>query len=758
MTESSKGTRRRMKPWLATICIAIAMSYIFWAPLWHGGGFMGGDVYSYYFPQKALFQDAIANQELPLWNNRTGFGYPLVAESQTGVFYPIHWLCYGLLDLNSAYNAVHILHNMLAYVFMVGFCRRLGCSFIGGNLAALIYVYGWFPSRSCVEWAIIGGTWLPAALWCVESFLQRPQKWRFAILLSAVIAIQLLAGHFQIAWITLLTMLAFIASRLWFRENSHESASNRLLRSGVILFTAIFCGYGLASIQLVPTWEFKQRSQRATVNDQHELDFGAIRPWYLRQLLLPWTTYSPLDPMEDRLNQGIGEDKARTNQVEAHLYTGITPLIWAAMISVHYIRMRSWQVAWPIIALGGLLYATGCLVPITQHLPGFSFFQGPGRYGLVVCFSIAVMAGKFASQFHSAESRTRVSAVMTWVAFVWSAFAIVTLVADCDFFSEAIKQDSALICLGVTISESIAISFIVAALITLAICQGLRNHRAKQWSPCSIFAVVAFELFVVSRLVTYTTMVSEPPIANLDQSSIKQFLEKETVPVRVYTFSANVPNLLGVSTVPSYLTFGPQEYVDPQLMLERHQLTPSGAEFSAKLIQQMIERGVTHILLPQPAGFSRILTGEDAALNAVLGRSNDPSPRLHLERLDSGLGRAYVKNSLGKITFGEYGTKRVSFQVDVEASDDKSLVVLTDLMYPGWEVTVDGKAEVAETVDGMFRGVRVASGKHTVVWSYHPLSLYIGAGISFFTLVLLATVAHFRYWRNRTPAELSKSS
>src|SRR5579872_5361179 len=73
---------------------AVLLTIVFWRPLWTGGGLVGSDIYAYYLPQKAFFADSLRAGVLPVWNNLVGHGYPLVAESQTGVFYPLHWAFY----------------------------------------------------------------------------------------------------------------------------------------------------------------------------------------------------------------------------------------------------------------------------------------------------------------------------------------------------------------------------------------------------------------------------------------------------------------------------------------------------------------------------------------------------------------------------------------------------------------------------------------------------------------------------------------
>src|SRR4029078_9180061 len=43
--------------------------------------------------------------------------------------------------------------------------------------------------------------------------------------------------------------------------------------------------------------------------------------------------------------------------------------------------------------LAFLLYTPGWFLPVTQYLPGFNFFRGPGRYGIVTSLALALAAG-----------------------------------------------------------------------------------------------------------------------------------------------------------------------------------------------------------------------------------------------------------------------------------------------------------------------------------------------------------------------------
>jgi uncharacterized membrane protein YfhO len=68
------------------------------------------------------------------------------------------------------------------------------------------------------------------------------------------------------------------------------------------------------------------------------------------------------------------------------------------------------------------------------------------------------------------------------------------------------------------------------------------------------------------------------------------------------------------------------------------------------------------------------------------------------------------------------------------------LVVLAEVFYPGWDLTVDGRpAEVLRTNRAM-RGVALAVGTHELVFRYQPRSFRVGLGISILGLIVLAVL------------------
>ncbi len=370
---------------------ALALTAVFWPKLWQGSGLIGGDIYSYYLPQKVVYAECLREGTLPFWNNRIGNGYPQLAESQTGVLYPLNLVLYRWLDLNTAYNCSMLFHYSLAFIGCWLLARRLELTPLAAALAAFIYTYSWFPPRISLEWTIIGGAWLPLAVWCAESFLQRRQR-RWIVSLAIVLSLLLLAGHFFMAFLTQLLLACYVPLRLWIAQDNLPVAAREGKGAACLGLTAAIAGsYLLAAAQLLPTWELKRLSQRSGVSAEHDPGRGAVPPKYLAQVIAPWAWYpdrAAFTELRDPQNQ------ERANRVDSHLYFGMLPLalvatgLWGAWRNANR-RLFVW------LALGilAILYMPGWFLPITRHLPGFSYFEGPGRYGIVATLAAALLAG-----------------------------------------------------------------------------------------------------------------------------------------------------------------------------------------------------------------------------------------------------------------------------------------------------------------------------------------------------------------------------
>ncbi len=674
--------------WLGVIGVSLWMTVLFWEPLWKGATLIGGDTFSYYFPQKTFLADSLKRGEFPLWNPLVGAGYPIAAESQTGVLYPPMLVAYRFLDVHLAYSAIQLFHYTLAFAGMWAVARQYGISRLGALLTGLVYVYGWFPTRICLEWAIIGGAYLPWCVWLVEGWLTTDRR-RTLLWLAPVFGMFLLAGHFHLAFITTLALVVYVCARLMLR--SRESSTSAEPRTRWVhlgwFIGVLVTGYLIAAVQLGPTLELMTRSQRQEFNQGNDPGYGHIPPWYLTQVCSSWIWYLPgSDPDQALFNVGSFAYPCSTNKVEAHLYFGMAPLLLILGTGLWGLSRREWPWSRPItiwmgIGLIGVLIATGWPFVILKHLPGFGYFRGAGRYGILTSFAAALCAG-----------------------------------AACDVWMPALRPDSR---------------------------AGLARRGMRWCGWLLIFSLTAWDLYLVSRWVTYAFMVDHPIVEMRETSEIREVLRQSARPVRLWSRGSNAATIEGVSAFPVYLGLGPREYFEEGLASDfKEDEQTSDPVAVAKQVDWLRRNGVTHILSFSPLDEALwkaklIYRGGDQLLSRVWARSDSP---FYLYECVDAPGR--VVDSQGnrlEVEQFEHSANRVALTTSPTV-DTK--VVVRELAYPGWRVTVDGVEAPSQVVDSMYRGVDVKAGKHQIVWSYHPRSLVAGLVMS--GLALLGWLVVFR--------------
>jgi hypothetical protein len=125
----------------------------------------------------------------------------------------------------------------------------------------------------------------------------------------------------------------------------------------------------------------------------------------------------------------------------------------------------------------------------------------------------------------------------------------------------------------------------------------------------------------------------------------------------------------------------------------------------------------------------RTVPGEDAALAAVAAGRVDARRVALTERRLPGIpaGDGGPPPAAGTARLTAYERDRV---VARTAARRRSVLVLTDVHYPGWEASVDGRDARVERVDYLLRGVVVPPGEHTVELRYAPASWRAGWLIS----------------------------
>src|SRR5262249_37762391 len=79
------------------------------------------------------------------------------------------------------------------------------------------------------------------------------------------------------------------------------------------------------------------------------------------------------------------------------------------------------------------------------------------------------------------------------------------------------------------------------------------------------------------------------------------------------------------------------------------------------------------------------------------------------------------------------------------AATGPGILVLDDRWAPGWSATVDDRTTSVLRVDGILRGVLLASGSHQAIFSYRPAGFWLGVPLALIVasalIMLIASAA-----------------
>ena len=378
---SNVAARKRV--WLPPLLCCLLATIWFWPVTIAGRRPAGGEISSDVRPTMRFYGRALQSGRLPLWNEQDGLGNPLHAMGQTGNLYPFRLLFYRFCRPDNAYVINMILHHALAAWFAYLCARGFGLSQSASLLAAVVFMgQGFFVVNLQRPWSYTAGCWLPLAVLGAWRWLKHG-AWTWWFVISVTLALQVFAGHFQIAFQTVLIVLLLGVLILCWRSDGRRQHWFR----SVMLLPAAGLAVLFAGAQLLPTVELLRVADFRGRGDEF-LNSFAMHPIQLLQYLGPTLLQHPL--WEPSIWTAF-----RSAPTECLQYVGLIPLglaLWTGYRLYQDQRVR--------IMLGLLVVTT--LLGLGPHLPGWewlgqlpglSWFSSSARWGIASGLFLALLAG-----------------------------------------------------------------------------------------------------------------------------------------------------------------------------------------------------------------------------------------------------------------------------------------------------------------------------------------------------------------------------
>ncbi len=593
---------------------------------------------------KAFTLESLGEGEIPLWNPHQFSGIPFLAAGQQSALYPFSILYYTL-PLSAAYGWFTVVQLGLAGALMYGYLRGgIGLGKAGSAMGGVVYQLSQFFVISAVFPMIIASAvWLPLLLWMAEwivrgrPLLGGPARAPWAAIGAVALGMNVLAGHIEITYYTLLIVGAYSAARLGVaavplvraRTGGVWGALRPVWTAAGWLLAMAALGVALGAVQLVPLYEFVNLNFRSGSASLDQV-LGWAHPWRdLVQFAMPGFYGSPaqhtlfdvfsgqtVSLIDTVVTNAQGARVLHTewgmkNAVEAALYVGILPLILAVFgLVVPARRARSFfRPFYLTLGVIALLFMFGVPVYAVLYtlLPGFDQLHSPFRwvYGLTLAVAVLAAYGMDALAHHTDHDRVRRAArgfgrgLLTAGALLLAGLALARLAYPAlaplfeRIFSGMAKADSVFPNAQAFFSHAVAQALVFALMVlgsgivflVLAPKGGPPVGRRLSWGAIGAVLFVAADLMLASwgfnpasdpALLDYTP----PPIAWLQaQEGDGRYLTLDDS-AQPPLFQANLTMRYGLDDARGYESIIPKSYVDtlsalyPQVQLEYNRVAP----------------------------------------------------------------------------------------------------------------------------------------------------------------------------------------
>ncbi len=366
------------------------------------------DTQVFYYPLELWFGQEFKAGHFPLWNPYLFAGYPLFADGELGLSYPLHILLLQLLPVASAFIWLRVTSVLVAAFGMYALGRALALGRIPAMLGGIAFSLGsFFLVQQHHENVTRTAAWIPLVLAGTEWGLRHRGWRRHAFLTVAAIALGL-AGrglHPQFLAMGLLTFSTYTFYRVAIGplRTSPEDGSSawpgatlpRLrafgrelaLRLGLLVWVGGYVGtlgLALAAVQLFPLAEVGLATFRGSQPDYAFATSYALPIQNLVTLVFPYF-----------FRAADSEYWSLWSKWETTVYVGITPLVVGIIgVAAGWRREVGYFL---LLALGSLWLAFATYAPIDLYhqlwnLPGFSSFRVPGRYTVLFVLAWSALA------------------------------------------------------------------------------------------------------------------------------------------------------------------------------------------------------------------------------------------------------------------------------------------------------------------------------------------------------------------------------
>jgi len=651
-----------------------------------------------HYPNAIFLRRALlAYRSLPLWSPDILSGHPFAPNPLSGLLYPPGWLAL-IFPLPFGFNLMLILHVMMGSLGLYCLCRQeglshLGALFAGMGFAAMPKLYAHYGAGHLT--LLYAVSWTPWLLWSLRRS-NGDRRDRLFVLPPIIVPAIIMALIF-----TADPRWAIFAGLLWLgyefgspalkkESDTDIGLARRLLRTMGQIFMAALLAAPLA----IPLWEFTKYSTRGTMTSSDMFAFSL--------------------PVE-RLLGLIFPDFGGFH--EWILYPGAA-VIGLCLITFVGAKRNPTKRFWIIVAGISLIYSLGSQIPVffaLARLPLINLLRVPPRVLFIFGMAILILAAmgidslcdRIASAFRR-KAQISLFSVGAFTLAIASVAMVVTGNVIPNFAWGAGVTILGLAWIGLRLGERIPVKVWFLGLLLISVIDWTVINNTL-FAPRPAWEVLAEkdrlrEYFVhqneISRIYSPSYSLPQQVAADAELE-----LADGVNPMQLHAYVSFMENASGVPwmgygvTVPPFSTGDPTHdnaaYMPDPLLLGLLNIGFVTAEFDLEV--------------------------EGLALETVIDGTRIYKNQFVKPRAWVQPPKAVIGEDAKPVRILLWEPNRINIQ-----ADGAGILILSELIYPGWQVFVDGeKGQIVPVID-LLRGVELKSGRHQIEFVFRPTSFYCG--------------------------------
>jgi len=716
-----------------------------------------------------------------VWTDAMYSGYPIIADPQALSWYPIFHLMRALgLSWTLFEIAGYVLASTTAFLLV----RRLTASTTAGVFGGIVYGFSGIMLAHLNHFnQLHAAAWLPLVVYGL--LLIRNDRYREGAA-SGGLALGLMwtAGHPQLVVYGAYLCAALVATWLWIDRPPFVVARRRVLWWGV----AAALGVALAAVLILPAAELGALSRRG------ERDWNL----YISMSLPPAQLLTLLFPMSfGGFSPGSGASVPYTGAaslVEMGGYAGLLPLALAFLAMVAQSPWRREARLWALLTIAAVMLCVGPATPLGTlffYAPGYANFRAPARHLFVVTFCLSVASGIGLAEFMRnpmRHSRIVLSALAAIVVIGLIGTGVLAATAD------SVRQIAHH---PLYLRWTVGLPLVTCALGATVVWTGATLVSQRTLAAAGV-GLLLLLVHVGDMLLVHYMLPGyhfgydgvRPQLWQIqpEMAALRDELRKSGGRVLAADGSHNPllrPNLTRAWQVPAaggsgslsierYVTMlrmgGPGD-VSPEVLQEadrsldlfaiQYLVIPLEMEGVDDLRRQPLRWHERATLKPDYLLFQNARSLPRAWCVPDIVRTDDPLNVIRSGRLSDGRAFEPAAVALVDVDALPQWTPHAATQsphvdarrlpgsdgeYEIDAPDSDCLLVMSEVQYPWWRVSIDGQPAAALRVNYTMVGVAVPRGRHVVRLWLEPRSAWIGGAVSAAALLawVILTASCFR--------------